>query len=166
MIKYAVLYDPALFDTLQQSGPDFDREDIIARCVELKRDVVMEDEFDTGSRMKLNLGHTIGHGVEARSNFTVSHGRAVAIGMAIVARAAARLCLCTELCSQQIQSLLRDFQLPVNTGYCAEELFGYTLSDKKRSGGTVSLIIPREIGCCEIAPTPISELTSFIEAGL
>ena len=166
VIKYAVLYDPFLFDTLQKSGLSFDREAIIARCVELKRDVVMEDEFDTGSRMKLNLGHTIGHGVEAKSNFTVSHGKAVAIGMAIVARAAAKRGMCTADCSEQIQKLLKRFGLPQDTVYSAEELFHCALSDKKRSGSTVRLIIPREIGYCEIVPTPVTELTSFIEAGL
>ena len=85
VIKYAILYDPALFKELMLSALDFDRESVIARCVEWKRDVVMEDEFDTGSRMKLNLGHTIGHGVEARSEFAISHGQGVSIGMAIVA---------------------------------------------------------------------------------
>ena len=74
VIKYGILYDPKLFAHLEEKGLDFDREAVITRCVELKRDVVMEDEFDTGARMKLNLGHTIGHGVEARSNFTLSHG--------------------------------------------------------------------------------------------
>ena len=64
VIKYGVLYDPALFAHLSEHGMDFDREKVITRCVELKRDVVAEDEFDTGARMKLNLGHTIGHGVE------------------------------------------------------------------------------------------------------
>ena len=166
IIKYAVLYDPTLFEELKQSGLDFDRESIIARCVEWKRDVVMEDEFDTGSRMKLNLGHTIGHGVEASSRFQLSHGKSVSIGMAIVARAAAKNGMCAANCSEKIQNLLTDFGLPVDTGYSAEELFTCALSDKKRRGSSVSLIIPREIGCCEIVPTPVSELTSFIEAGL
>ena len=166
VIKYAILYDPALFDELMNSKSDFNRENIIARCVELKRDVVMEDEFDTGSRMKLNLGHTIGHGVEAKSNFTLSHGKSVAIGMAIVARASAKLDLCSTNCCSRIISILEDFQLPVSAPYTAEELFEFTLSDKKRSGSTVRLIIPREIGCCDIIPTPISELLSFIKEGL
>ena len=139
---------------------------IIARSVEWKRDVVMEDEFDTGSRMKLNLGHTIGHGVEACSRFRLSHGKSVAIGMAIVARAAAKKGMCTVECSERIQNLLNDFGLPVDTEYSAEELFACALSDKKRSGSSVRLIIPREIGSCDIIPTPVSELISFIEAGL
>ena len=91
VIKYGILYDPGLFDLLHSAGPSFPREDVIARCVELKRDVVAQDEFDTGLRMKLNLGHTVGHAVEAESHFSISHGKAVAIGTAIVARACCNL---------------------------------------------------------------------------
>lgn len=160
VIKYGILYDARFFAYLEQSGLDFDREKVIARCVELKRDVVMEDEFDTGMRMKLNLGHTIGHGVEARSNFSLSHGKSVAIGMAIVARASA----CPD--TDQIVGVLRKYGLPVTTEYPAEEILHFTLSDKKRSGGTINLILPRSIGDCEIVPTPVENLLSFIKAGL
>ena len=166
VIKYAVLYDPSLFDYLMTHGLDFDREVVITRCVEWKRNVVMKDEFDTGSRMKLNLGHTFGHGVEARSNFTISHGQGVSIGMAIAARAAVKYHLCPEMSCQQILEILKKFHLPVKTAFSADELYNCTLSDKKRSGGTIRLIIPREIGFCDILPTPVGELKSFIEAGL
>ena len=160
VIKYGILYDHPFFRYLETTGPDFDREKVIARCVELKRNVVMEDEFDTGARMKLNLGHTIGHGVEARSNFGLSHGKSVAIGIAIVARASH----CRD--TDRIVHMLKRFGLPVTTEYTAEELYTYTLSDKKRSGGTVSLIIPRGIGDCVIVPTPVQQLKSFIKEGL
>lgn len=160
VIKYGILYDPVLFSQLEASGPAFDREAVIARCVELKRDVVVEDEFDTGARMKLNLGHTIGHGVEARSNFTLSHGKSVAIGMAIVSRAAR----CPD--ANRIQSILEQFQLPTTVHYPVEDIYAYTLSDKKRAGDTLNLIIPDAIGQCSIVPTPVETLKSFIKAGL
>ena len=160
VIKYGILYDPALCYHLEQNGLNFDLEAVIARCVELKRNVVMEDEFDTGARMKLNLGHTIGHGVEARSNFKLSHGEAVAIGIAIVARASN----CPD--QERILSLLKQFGLPTTTEYPPDDIYAYTLSDKKRSGGIVKLIIPNSIGSCAIIPTEVSELKSFIEAGL
>lgn len=166
VIKYGILYDYKLFNHLQCKGLDFDREQVITRCVELKRDVVMEDEFDTGTRMKLNLGHTIGHGVEARSNFGITHGKAVAIGMAIISRAAVKMKMFDQADCNALVSILENFGLPINTEYTADELFAYTLSDKKRSGGTVKLIIPRAIGCCDIVPTPVNELKSWIEAGL
>ena len=160
VIKYGVLYDEPFFAYLEQTGMDFDRETVIARCVEMKRDVVMEDEFDTGLRMKLNLGHTIGHGVEARSQFTLSHGKSVAIGMAIVARASHRPD------TERIIRCLETFGLPTTTEYPVEDIYNYTLSDKKRSGGCVSLIIPEAIGRCRIVATPVEALKTFIEEGL
>lgn len=166
VIKYGILYDAALFDSLLQTGLDFNREEVIARCVELKRNVVMEDEFDIGARMKLNLGHTIGHGVEAKSNFTLSHGKAVAIGMAITARAACALGICTEQAKSRIIRCIERFGLPTQTDCTAEELYSFALSDKKRSGSTVSLIVPEEIGSCLIQITPVDKVKSFIKAGL
>ena len=160
VIKYGILYDPKLFAHLEEKGLAFDREAVITRCVELKRDVVMEDEFDTGARMKLNLGHTIGHGVEARSNFTLSHGKSVAIGMAIVCRASR----CPD--TPRILAILEEFGLPITTEESVQDIYNYTLSDKKRSGDTVRLIIPRRIGDCAIVPTPVHTLKSFIQAGL
>ena len=160
VIKYGILYDPDLFAHLTEKGLAFDRKAVITRCVELKRDVVTQDEFDTGLRMKLNLGHTVGHGIEAISNFSLSHGKAVAIGMAIVSRASR----CPD--GQKILACLERFGLPTTTDYAPEEIYRCALSDKKRSAATVSLILPRAIGSCAIVPIPIADLKSFIEAGL
>lgn len=166
VIKYGVLYDPALFGHLASNGLAFDRETVIARCVELKRDVVSQDEFDTGARQKLNLGHTFGHAIEALSQFTVTHGKAVAIGMAVMTRSAAAAGYCTTHTAEQITEVLRSFALPYSTNLSAAAICGAALSDKKRFGDTVNLIIPRVIGCCEIVKTPVTQLKSFIEAGL
>ena len=160
VIKYGVLYDPELFVYLSETGFNFDRETVIARCVELKRNVVAEDEFDTGARMKLNLGHTIGHGIEAHSQFTVSHGKAVAMGMAIAARASH----CPD--ADRILACLESFGLPISTTCSADDIFRHALSDKKRSGAAVNLIVPKAIGNCVIQPTPVEHLKSFIEEGL
>ena len=166
VIKYAILYDAALFEQLKQNELQFDRESVIARCVELKRNVVMEDEFDTGARMKLNLGHTIGHGVEAASHFETSHGQAVAIGTAIMTRAAQVEGFCTEETCESILTILDRFGLPTVCEYTPETLMDSILSDKKRAGNTVSLIIPRAIGQCDICPFPVEKLLTFIKAGL
>ena len=160
VIKYGVLYSEDLFQHLLEFGLDFDREAVISRCVELKRDVVAEDEFDTGARQKLNLGHTIGHGIEAQSNFTITHGQAVAIGMAIVAKAGCRSIY------ERLIAVLKKFRLPNTTCFTAKQLYTSALSDKKRSGGTVNLIVPKAIGDCAIVPTEVDKLESFIEEGL
>jgi len=166
VIKYGMLYDAELVEYLMETGPNFDRESVVAKCVGYKRDVVQEDEFDTGARQKLNLGHTIGHGIETGSNYQITHGQAVATGMAIVTRAAASGGLCDFHVCRKLETLLQLFELPLKTEFTAEELYQSALSDKKRSGGNVNLIVPREFGCCDIVSTPVSELLSFIEAGL
>jgi len=160
VIKYGILFDPALFAQLEEMKTRFDRERVISRCVELKRNIVVADEFDTGNRMLLNLGHTIGHAIEQCSNYSISHGKAVAMGIAIVSRAAK----CKD--SDRIISLLTQFSLPIKTDYSAEELCKYALIDKKRSGDQISLVIPKSIGDCVIQPTPAEKLKSFIEEGL
>ena len=166
VIKYGVLYDPTLFEHLNTMGLQFDREAVITRCVQLKRDVVAEDEFDTGARQKLNLGHTVGHGIEAHSHFAISHGSAVAAGMAIVARASAAWNICDATTAIQITDTLAKFQLPTATSLSSDELYRSALSDKKRSGGSVNLIVPKAIGDCTIYPLSVDQMKSFIEAGL
>ena len=166
VIKYGILYDPQLFEHLKSNGLNFDREYVVTRCVELKRDVVANDEFDRGNRQKLNLGHTIGHGIEASSHFVVSHGLAVAAGIGIVTRAASKNGICSTKTHDQIISTLEAFGLPHQTKYTAEDIYKWALSDKKRSGATVNLIVPKAIGDCRIMPTATDELKSFIEAGL
>lgn len=166
VIKYAILYDPSLFQSLKRDGPGFDPEPVIARCVQWKRDVVQRDEFDTGERQMLNLGHTIGHSVEALSGYSVSHGRAVAIGTAIVTRASRRLGICNGEDAEEILALLTRFGLPVTTRYSPAELCARALSDKKRAGDKINLIVPNAIGSCVLRPTAVSELEQFIQAGL
>lgn len=166
VIKYGALFDPKLFTHLSEKGLNFDLESVVSRCVELKRDVVVQDEFDHGDRQKLNLGHTFGHGVEAISNFKISHGKAVAIGMAIAGRTAAKHGFCTQATADMICNIIQFFGLPTATEYSAAELYNSALSDKKRAGSTVNLILPREIGCCDIVPTAVTKIESYIKAGL
>ena len=166
IIKTAILFDEPLFMELVRDSLNFDRERVIAACVAHKRDIVVADEFDRGQRNLLNLGHTFGHAVETLSDFTLSHGRAVAIGTAMAARAAVSLGLADQGTASRIMWLLERFGLPIFTHHSAEVLANAALSDKKRSGGTVKLILPEAIGRCTISPTPIRELESIMQAGL
>ncbi len=166
VIKYGVLFEPELFSHLYETGLSFDAETVVARCVELKRDVVAEDEFDRGNRQKLNLGHTIGHAIEARSNFAVTHGQAVAMGMAIVGKSASKLGICSQQTYRQILEILIKFGLPTQTDATARELYTLALSDKKSSGSSINLIVPVRIGLCNIQNTKSEDLEAFIEAGL
>ena len=166
VIKYAILYDAALFDHLQKFGPEFDKEYVITRCISLKRDVVESDEFDTGARQFLNLGHTVGHSIEKNSNYTISHGQAVASGMTIIAKACANYVYCPADVYAKICNILKHFSLPTDTEFSADVLAGGALTDKKRFGQSVNLVLIRNIGECFLQRTPIDELESFFKAGL
>ena len=164
MLKYGVICDKELFYKVKDYKNN-DMEALIARCVEIKRDIVAEDEYDRGTRMLLNLGHTIGHAVEAASNFTITHGHGVAIGMAIIARAAEEICLADTGMAKEIEDALVALGLPTKTDYDSQLLADLTLSDKKSSGNTIKLIIPMGIGNTEVQEYFRTEVFGFIEAG-
>lgn len=165
VIKYGILGDAELFRTLEKTGIRFDRESVIAACVRQKRDVVDADEFDTGARQLLNLGHTFAHGIESCSGYEVPHGRAVAIGMAMIARAAAAKGYCTNDTAQRVTSILERFGLPTETVYDASALATCARRDKKRAGDSITLIVPREIGRCDRVAVPVDELGTWATAG-
>ena len=166
VIKYGMIGDPALLARLETVDFRADPEELVARCVAQKRDLVEQDEFDTGARQLLNLGHTVGHGVEACSGYTVSHGRAVAIGMTLVTRAAVAFGRCPAEVLPRLRRLLERYGLPDATAYSAQALYEKTLSDKKRSGDTISLVVPIAWGASQLVRIPVSELPAWIERGL
>ena len=126
----------------------------------------MRDEKEQHERKLLNLGHTVGHAVEKCSGYTVPHGHAVAIGLAIIARAAEKLGWTDEPIAQRIITCLKRNRLPVSTVFSAEELAHAASADKKRAGNEITLVIPRKIGVCELKKVPVTELLSIISAGL
>lgn len=154
VIKYGVILDATLYEKLQT--PPFERIDVVARCVEIKRDVVQEDEFDNGKRGLLNFGHTFGHAIEKLSDFTVSHGSAVAKGMVIAARMAP-LCGLADI-EKELTALLERYNFNLECPYSAEQLYDVILSDKKRRGGNLTLVLPRAVGNCELVTMPVEEV--------
>ena len=166
VIKYGVLFDEKLFEHLKEKGPGFDREYVIPRCIELKRDVVVEDEFDNGKRQLLNFGHTLAHAAEMKSDFSLSHGRAVAIGMTAFSKAAACEGICNKTCAADIKAVIEKFGLPTVCEYNAEELYDMMLKDKKRKGSSISIIVTKHIGECSIKKLELTELKSFIKKGI
>lgn len=165
VIKYAVLGNAPFFDDLRAGSAHAQLEHIIETCVTMKRDIVAQDEFDRGQRQLLNLGHTFGHGIEACSGFAVSHGGAVAIGMAMMVRAAAAFGLCTEKTRDTVVDILRQYDLPVDCAFCAEDMLPTVLHDKKAAGDTINLIVPTAVGQCRIVKTPASEIMDWLRAG-
>lgn len=165
VIKYGVINDRAFFDSLSD-GIKQNIEQVIEACVINKRNIVQEDEFETGKRALLNLGHTVGHAIEICSDLTISHGSAVAIGMVIVTRAAVSFGLCPNSDLELLLNTLEKAELPTTCNYTARELATVALSDKKRKGDTITLVVPHSIGDTRLMKLDVSQLTDFISKGL
>lgn len=165
-VKYGVLGDPELFEMLEQGGLRSRMEEIVTRCVDMKGRVVAEDEHDTGSRQLLNLGHTLGHAIERASNFDLTHGHGVAIGMMLITRAAIARGLCEASALPRLTHALKACGLPVDCPYGRDELLGAALRDKKRQGGSITLVVPKAIGNTVLMPVPVEELAEWIDDGL
>ena len=165
VIKYGLLGDSEFFRYLRDNCHNLDLTAVIARCVEMKRDIVCEDEYDKGLRQLLNLGHTFGHAIESVSDYSIPHGHCVAMGMAMICRAAAAQGLCSSAAAQEVTDLLTLYGLPTESPYGLAELSSAVLSDKKIVGSAISLVVPREVGRCELRKVPATELHSWLAAG-
>ncbi len=159
VIKYGMINLPEFLTDLAE---DMDICDIIEICVKDKRDIVNLDEKDLGLRQLLNFGHTPAHGIELLSEFTITHGSAVAIGMIIMTRASIKAGLCENDTLEILKKLLRKYSLPTALPFSPEEIAEIALNDKKRAGGTITLVIPEKPGKCYLKKTPVKDLEAFI----
>lgn len=151
VIKYGCIADAELFADLEGfAGHPDDVEAlnaIIRRCVQIKADVVNRDELDTGDRMLLNFGHTVGHAIEKVMGYGyISHGEAVAIGMVAAARLGETLGETPDGTALRIEALLKRFALPTTTEFTADNIFEAMLADKKKLGKQIHFILLDRIG--------------------
>lgn len=163
VIKYGVIADRELFDVVKNGEIEENLEAIITRCVAIKRDVVSEDEFDTGKRQLLNFGHTLAHSIEKESNFEISHGSAVAMGMVIISEIAWANGMSEERCQDEIIDALLENDLPITCPYKNSELYYSTENDKKSSSGRISIIVPEKIGKCRIEDIALAEFRELLK---
>ncbi len=165
VIKYGVIGNEKLFDHVAEQRLNFDKEYVISECVKMKRDIVTQDEFDTGLRQLLNFGHTVGHAVEKCSRFAMTHGSAVAVGMSVISRASAKAGLCSSDCADRIVSVIKDIGLPTESPFGVDELYDILCSDKKVSGAVLTAVVPERIGKCVLKKFTLEGFKDFIKAG-
>ena len=162
VVKYGMIEDKAILDIIENGGVMANVDELIYRSVKIKRDIVCRDEFDRGDRKLLNFGHTIGHAIELKSNFALSHGRSVAYGMTAVTAAAERLGLCKN-CSAPLYRALKKCELdPKMPKMNADELIDVMLNDKKREGDKITLVLPSELGKCILSDISVNELRATL----
>ncbi len=166
VIKYGLLKSPKLLRHLEENGLGFDRDYVIYKCVEMKRDIVCKDELDTGLRQLLNLGHTIGHAFEKLSGFTLSHGSAVAKGIAVMAESCKNAGICSKECCDRTVALIEKFGFDLRGGYDFDSVMSCVLSDKKRSGGNLTWVVLEDYGKSGLKTGSTDEFASFIKSGV
>jgi 3-dehydroquinate synthase len=114
--------------------------------------------------MLLNFGHTIGHGLEAASEYRLSHGRAVSIGMMIETRMAVSQGWCSESTFETLLVLLRNFSLPTETDDIdLERVLHFVGQDKKRHAGKIRLAVPRDIGDGMIVDVTLDDIRATLK---
>lgn len=152
VIKYGCIKDKNLFDKLKayknKKALIEDIEEIIYTCCDIKRKVVEEDEKDTGERMLLNFGHTLGHAIEQYYKYErYTHGEGVAIGMYQIMKSAYSKGLVAESVKEEIKDILIKYDLPYSLdGESIDELINVIKLDKKNINNSLSLILLKEIG--------------------
>ncbi len=164
IIKYGVICDSELFGMLKDKNSDL--AELVQRCIYIKALFVEEDEFDNGSRQALNFGHTIGHAVELLSNFDLLHGEAVAVGMYTITKAAEKANIILSPFSDELKEVLKLYNLPYESKFAPDEVVEKALSDKKRKGKTITLVISRKIGTYTLRKIDISEIKALFALGL
>ncbi|NLB82469.1 MAG: 3-dehydroquinate synthase [Clostridiaceae bacterium] len=147
VIKYGCIYDKDLFDIVEAGCIDEKIDEIIERCCNIKRQVVEKDEFDTGERMLLNFGHTIGHAVENHYNYQkYSHGEAVAIGMYNICVLGEKMGITAPGTADRVKQVLIKYNLPFRLDIGMEKLSDAIALDKKSQGENINLILLKDIG--------------------
>lgn len=165
VIKYAMIRGRGIDELLLEDAKG-NIEEIISRCVEIKRDVVCEDEFEGGVRRILNFGHTAGHAIEKAADFTLSHGRCVAIGMYIVTNAWEKRGLCKKGTCDILIKMLEKFGLEISCSYSPSELLEIARADKKAEGSTINLVAPLSPGECDVVKVSMNELLDIFTEGM
>ena len=157
VIKYGAVADPGILDAVSPELPD---EELIARCVLIKRDLVEADEFDRGERRVLNFGHTFGHAFEEASGYTLPHGQAVAYGMLAAAKLGESLGITRPNVYKRLFEAIERAGLPADHAPLMEDALPGLVNDKKSDGRYIDFVFLEDLGKPVRRKLPLSTLLS------
>lgn len=167
VIKYACLFDRALFEELRERDIDFYMNDraamqqVIDTCVGWKNKVVVADEHEKGERKLLNFGHTAAHAIE--NLYHLPHGQAVAIGMMVAMRLSEEVMGMNQQRTEQLRQMLQRYNLPVAYDIDVAKAMDILKMDKKRAGDTIDYILLEDIGKAAIRPLPFDTIENALQ---
>ena len=156
-IKMAATFDEEAFKDFEKAGSveELNIDEIIARAITIKADVVEKDEKEAGLRKVLNFGHTLGHGIEVSTDLL--HGESVGIGM---------LAMCDDEVKTRIENVLKKYNLPTKAEFDVENAIEAVMHDKKSKGDSISTIYVSKIGSYEMRDMKVDELKARIKTVL
>lgn len=159
-IKYGMIRDKSIFDEISKENVSKTYENlpsIIKKCLDIKKDVVRDDEKDFGIRQILNYGHTFAHAIEKNSNFEISHGHAVALGMKIMVKNF------YESFYDDFIKVLKKYNLDKEIDFDTEKILKVCMVDKKSRNDRINIIVVRNLGTCEILNIDLKDLRKIYE---
>ncbi len=154
IIKHGLIAGKSLFEDLSATNIIDNIEDIIYQSIRIKRDIVIQDEYDRGVRNLLNFGHTIGHAIEQSSNYNLLHGEAIALGMQIISKGYDY--------EQKLEKTLHKYNLIKPFDYNMEELFNYIKTDKKINNNKLNMVFVKEVGNGFIKEINLNEIKEYL----
>ncbi len=161
MAKYAIL-DPKVYEEMSNPKPDLEK--LIYLCVDYKREIVEADEYESGKRRLLNLGHTPAHGIERLSEYKIPHGRAVAMGLEIILNASFKHGFIGQKTYKELLEIIQNCA-KARMGamnFTIEQITGACLTDKKRSGEYITLIMVYGVGDCRPVKVLVKDLKEYL----
>ena len=162
IVKSGLIGDSRILDEVEKSDACIDR--LIELSLGVKGGVVMRDEFETGERMVLNFGHTIGHAIEALGEYReYTHGEAVSIGMYSALKLSERLLDMDSAITDRILSLYAKYDMPHVNKYDVDSIMRYVVNDKKMRGGTINFVLIESVGKPNIMRLDIDALRTELE---
>jgi 3-dehydroquinate synthase len=160
-IKYGCIRNSTLFDEINNNS--YDIENLIETCVDIKRDVVQNDEREAGERMLLNFGHTLGHAIEVLGGYSnFSHGEAIGLGMLMMSKSSEKHSLTESGTTAKIEAILKQNNLPTECIYKPKDIQATAIHDKKRAGSKLNIILIKKIGEGFIHTINANELIDFL----
>ena len=163
VVKYGMIRSASLFEKISLQDIHGILDEVIGECISIKRDVVEADEFEKGDRMLLNFGHTLGHAIERYYNFTgISHGKAVAIGMAVFTGLAEAQGLCKKGELEKLIRCLEKYSLPHTGDFKLHDAAKFCLNDKKRSSDAINIVLSSEIGKSFVKKMSLPDFYAFL----
>lgn len=158
ILKCSMLGNKKIFSMLKSKS--FDLTELIIQTLKVKGKYVKKDFYDMGERKMLNLGHTFAHAIESISNFTISHGQAVGMGLVLAVKYSAKAGLIAKDFSDELKDVLSSYNLNPDCPYSLKELVPYMKQDKKADDEGIFMILPVARYKCEISYRTFKELES------